>query len=547
MYRKKKAIILPLLLFTILILCPEIRAQFDLRLSPLLQELELAPGSKKSFQLFLDNESKTDNVTIRAYAGDMIQEQIGAYALLEEGESEFSCADWITLSDTFFTILPESSKMITAEVKAPRDAFGGRYAAVIFEIVPEEEPAGPKLASVEYHYKMPTFVEVTIRRFGGTVKKIEVVQFKAEPITNPRLIQKVGRNAMSFTALVKNTGNMHVKAKGSLLIKTKEGKRKRQVPLGMGRDIVLPGAVLEYRSIVSKPPPGEYIAQAIIRPENQAPVAAETPFSVGTSKGSTADTFHTTSFLTLRVKPEEVIQQIPAGAFRYINLVFQSQEAESIHVDSKLMALEYDEAGNLSAVEPTETVRSCIDWLKLDPLFFDLGPGQVKNVKLIVSTPKGDSGGYYACLLFEASLKKAKQAPVVPYEIPILLNLPMGSKLNGQVTGIDVTASRDKPALIEARFQNLGNTHVKPKGKVVLKVQPKVALPAGVTYAGEERYDLFGEAFLEPVNEFVLPGGVRRLEVTFPDKLTAGKYLAEVIIDFGGKSPAKMEKEFIIK
>lgn len=546
MYRKKKAIILTLLFFTILILCPEIRAQFDLRLSPLLQELELAPGSKKSFQLFLDNESKTDKVTIRAYAGDMIQEQMGAYALSDSGGSEFSCADWITLSDTFFTILPDSGKMITAEVKAPRDAFGGRYAAVIFEIVPEQ-PGGKSFASVEYRYKMPTFVEVTIRRFGGAVKKIEVVQFKAEPITNPALIRKVGRNAMSFTALVKNTGNMHVKAKGSLLIKTKEGKRKRQVPLGQGRDIVLPGAVLEYRSIVSKPPPGEYIAQAIFRSENQAPVAAETPFSVGTIKGSTADTFHTTSFLTLRVKPEQIIQQIPAGAFRYINLVFQSQEAESIHVDSKLMALECDEEGNVSAVEPTETVRSCIDWLKLDPLFFDLGPGKVKNVKLTISAPKEDSGGYYACLLFEASLKEAKQAPVVPYEIPILLNLPMGSKLNGQVTGIDVTASRDKPTLIEARFQNLGNTHVKPKGKVVLKFQPKVTLPAEVTYAGERNYELFGEAFFEPVNEFVLPGGVCRLEVTFPDKLTAGKYLAEVIIDFGGKSQAKMEKEFIVK
>ncbi len=546
MYRKRKAVILTLLLFTILILCSEIRAQFDIRLSPLLQELELAPGSKKSFPLYLDNESKTDEVTMRAYAGDMIQEQMGTYALLKDGESEFSCADWITLSDTFFTILPESSKMIMAEVKAPRDAFGGRYAAVIFEIVPEK-PIGRVFASVEYRYQMPTFVEVTIRRFGGAVKKIEVVQFKAEPITNPVLLRKVGTNALSFTALVKNTGNMHVKAKSSLLIKTKNGKRKRQVPLGQGRNIVLPGAVLEFKSILSKPPPGEYVAQAIFRSENQAPVVAETPFTIGTMTAAAGDSFHASSFLTLQVKPEEVVQQIPAGAFRYINLVFRSQEAESIHVDSKLMVLEYDEDGNLSAVEPTQPERSCIDWLKLDPLFFDLGPGQVKNVKLTISAPKEDSGGYYACLLFEASLKKTKLATVVPYEIPILLNLPMGSKVNGQITGIDVTASRDKPALIEALFQNLGNTHIKPKGKVVLKYQPKVALPAGVTYAGEHRYELFGETPLNQIDAFVLPGGLRRLEATFPDKLAPGRYLAEVIINLDGKSQAKMEKEFVIK
>ena len=123
----------------------------------------------------------------------------------------------------------------------------------------------------------------------------------------------------------------------------------------------------------------------------------------------------------------------------------------------------------------------------------------------------------------------------------------MGAKLNGQITRIDVTASRDKPTVIDALFQNSGNTHIKPKGKVVLKFQPKVALPAGVTYAGEQSYELFGEARLDTVSEFVLPGGVRRLEATFPDKLAPGKYLAEVIIDLGGKSQAKMEKEFVIK
>lgn len=547
MFGKKEAVVFSVVFFTLLVLCSKAPAQFELSLSPLLVELELVPGAKKSFSMTLHNASKTDPVTIKAYPGDMIQEQMGTYAILEDGKSEFSCADWMELNETFFTIAPGNSRMITAEVKAPRDVFGGRYAAVIFEIVPKEAADEKRLASVQYHFKMPTFVEVTIRRFGGVVKKLEIVDFKAKPVTNPRLIQKVGKNTMSFIATVKNEGNMHVKASGSLLIRTKEGRLKRQVPLGTGRGIVLPGATLDFRSIVQKPTPGEYVAQAMIRYGSPSPAVAEAPFTVGTFSLA-SDTFQTASFLALQVKPEEIMQDIPAGGFRYVNLRFRSQEPESISVRAKIMAIEYDEEGNLMVVESTPGERSCIEWLNLKPLTFDLRPGGTKNVKLTISGPKGYSGGYYACLVFDASIKGAKETSLATlFQIPILLNLPKGVELNGEISGINISASRNSPATIQVLFKNTGNTHVKPSGKLVLKVRPKLVIPEGIEYVGERKYELVGESRFERIDEFVLPGGVRRMETSFQEKLSPGKYLAELIIDYGGNSVAKSEKEFRIK
>ncbi|MGB2989070.1 MAG: hypothetical protein WBC98_03855 [Candidatus Zixiibacteriota bacterium] len=547
MFGKKEVVVFCLVFLSLLVLCSKVPAQFDLSLSPLLVELELVPGAKKSFSLHLHNDSRTDPVTIKAYPGDMIQERMGAYAILEDEESKFSCADWINLNETFFTIAPGSTRVISAEVKAPRDVFGSRYAAVIFEVVPDKGSDEKKLASVQYHFKMPTFVEVTIRRFGGVVKKIDIVDFKAEAVTNPRLMQQVGKNTMSFTATVKNEGNMHVKASGSLLIRTKEGRLKRQVPLGTGRGIVLPGATLDFRSIVQKPTPGEYVAQAMIRYGSPSPAMAEAPFTVGT-RSLASDTFQTASFLALQVKPEEIIQDIPAGGFRYVNLRFRSQEPESISVRGKIMAVEYDEEGNLVVVDPVEGDRSCIQWLNLKPLTFDLRPGGTKNVKLTISGPKGYSGGYYACLVFDASIKGAKETSLATlFQIPILLNLPKDVELNGEISGINISASRNSPATIQVLFKNTGNTHVKPSGKLVLKVRPKLALPEGIEYAGERKYEPVGESRFEQTDEFILPGGVRRMETSFQEKLSPGKYLAEVIINYGGNSVAKFEKEFRIK
>jgi hypothetical protein len=545
---KHKVILPAVALLIALLMCPTIRAQFDVRLSPILLELDLAPGAKKTFQVFLSNENPTEAVSIRAYPGEMIQEKAGTYAIYEEGKPEFSCSDWITIKEPNLTMAPGSTVVVNAEIKAPRDVYGGRYAALIFEVIPKEAAADERrVASVSYSFKMPTFIEVTIRRFGGVVKKLEIVDFKAEPITNPAMLRKVGKNSMAFSATVKNEGNTHVKAKGTLLLKTKEGKRKRQVPLGSGRGIVLPGASLDFKSILKKPEPGEYVAHATIRYGNPSPALAEVPFTVG-AKTTTPEEFKAASFLALRVRPEEIVQQTPAGGFRYINMIFRSQEAESVFVDSRIMAMEYDERGNLSLVDAADITRSCASWLKLEPRSFVVPPGKTKNIKLVASIPKELSGGYYACLVFDASTRGTEATPLAaPFEIPILFNLPTGAELKGEISQVEVSASRNNPADVEVLFENTGNTHVKPKGKLVLKFLPPLVLPEGIEYAGERKYQIVGETDFSEISEYVLPGEVRRLDVTFPAKLPLGEYLAEITIRYGGDSVAKSEKKFIIK
>jgi hypothetical protein len=544
---KNRVFVSAAVLLIALFMCPVIRAHFNVRLSPILLELDIAPGGRKTFQVFLSNENPNKAVAIRAYPGEMIQEKSGTYAIYNEGKPEFSCSDWITIRQPEFTIAPESSAVVTAEIKAPRDVYGGRYAALVFEILPEAGADERRVASVAYHFKMPTFLEVTVRRFGGVVKKLEIVDFVAEPITNPAMLRKVGKNSMAFKATVKNEGNMHVKAKGTLLLKTGEGKRVRQVPLGTGRGIVLPGSKLDFKSILRKPDPGEYVAFATIRYGSPAPALAEVPFTVS-AQATTAEEFKAASFLALRVRPEEIVQRTPAGGFRYINMIFRSQEAESVFVDSRIMGLYYDERGNLMVVDTNEVSRSCAGWLKLEPQSFAVPPGRSKNIKLVASIPRELSGGYYACLVFDAHTKGTQAAPLAaPFEIPILLSLPAGEELSGEISDVKVSASRNNPADIEVVFENTGNTHVKPKGKLVLKYLPPLVLPEGIEYAGERKYETVGEIDFSQIDEYVLPGEVRHLDATFPAKLPLGEYSAEITIRYGSDSVVKSEKKFQIK
>ncbi|NIN00061.1 MAG: hypothetical protein GTO24_18910, partial [candidate division Zixibacteria bacterium] len=80
MFCKRIAIIFLLLPVSLCLPSREIEAQFDVRLSPILQELEIGPGAKKTFKILVNNEGLFDTVSIRAYPGDMIQEQVGSYA-----------------------------------------------------------------------------------------------------------------------------------------------------------------------------------------------------------------------------------------------------------------------------------------------------------------------------------------------------------------------------------------------------------------------------------------------------------------------------------
>jgi hypothetical protein len=526
-----------------------IHPQHKLYLSPLLVELDLAPGAKKQFTLRLVNESKENTIHLIAYPAAIQESRLGRYQVLEKGESEYSCADWMRISDTSFALGPAMSREIRVEVKAPRNVFGGRYGAVVFEVVPERAPAGEKLGSVRYHFRMPAFVEVTIKRFGGLLRKASITDLRVDPVTDKRLLQEIGTDALAFSASVENQGNIHVMGKGTLIIKTKEGKTKRRVPLGGGRGIVIPAATVNFQSLLRKPPPGEYIARAVMNFGGLSPAIAEIPFTVTRTKSSALGSFKASSFMGLDIKPERLEMKVPQRGFRVVTFSFKNDERDTVEVRAYLKDLGFDQDGDLVMLDSSEIGRSCGKWISLEPQEFTIAPEKRERVKFTLQAPSEGQGGYYTCVVFDAMLRGSKEDAIsTPFQIPVLLSVPPHLDKEGEIVDVMVEASAGRPATVTALFKNTGNIHVKPRGRVALKLWKETKFTTDdFTVVSRPEYEAVGGVFFEEVEQYVLPGGIRKMLAGYPEALEAGKYLAEVLIAYGGSEPIKFEKEFRVK
>jgi len=534
--------------FIILTWTTEIHPQAHLYLSPLLVELDLAPGAKKSFTILLRNEDKEKSANLIAFPSDIEESQTGRYKLVDKGKSEYSCADWMELSDTSFTLQPGSSKELEVQITAPRNVFGGRYGAVVFEVVPEKPPPGEKLGSVRYHFQMPAFVEVTIKRFGGRVKKASISDLKVEPVTDKRLLEEIGTAALAFSASVINEGNIHVKGKGTLFIKNAEGRTERRVPLGGGRGIVIPGATVDFRSFLRKPPPGEYMARAVVNFGGLSPAIAEIPFTVTRTKSSALGSFKASSYIALDIKPENLEMNVPLRGFRAFTFSFRNDERDTVEVKAYLKDLGYDQDGDLVILDSSETGRSCREWISLEPQEFIIAPEERGRVKFTLQAPLQGEGGYYACVVFDALLKRTKEGTIsTPFQIPVILSVPPHLDSQSEIVDLKVEASAGKPATVTALFKNTGNVHLKPKGGIILKVLKEIKPTDDFIIISRSEYEEVGRAFFEEVEGYVLPGGIRKMVAGYPQALQAGKHLAEVTIDYGGSEPVKFEKEFTVK
>jgi hypothetical protein len=541
---KRWLVLIPLVILT---WASTIHAQ-RIYLSPLLVELELAPGAKKKFTLELVNEGEQGSVSLIAYPAAITESREGRYQVLDEGESEYSCADWMRLSDSSFTIEPGMSKQVEVEIAVPRGIFGGRYGAVVFEVVPEKAPSGEKLGSIMYHFRMPAFVEVTIKRFGGQVKKASITDLKVAPVTDKGLLKEVGADALTFSASVENQGNVHLRGKGTLTIKTKEGKTKRRVPLGGGRGIVIPASTVDFRSILRKPPPGEYVARAVVNFGGLSPATAEMPFSVTRTRSSAVGSFKASSYIALDVKPERLEMKVPPRGFRVITFSFRNNESDTVSVRAYLKELGYDPDGDIVTLDSSDTGRSCREWISLEPQQFVIAPEKSARVKFSLQAPPEGEGGYYVCVVFDAVLKGAKEDAIsTPFQIPVLLSVPPNLDEQGEILDVKVDAIAGKPATVTALFRNTGNVHLKPKGRVALKLLKEAKSTGDFVVMSKPEYEEVGRSLFEEVEQYVLPGGVRKMQAGYPEALEAGKYVAEVVVGYGGSEPTKFEKEFRLK
>ncbi|MBT0653283.1 hypothetical protein [Geomobilimonas luticola] len=179
--------------------------------------------------------------------------------------------------------------------------------------------------------------------------------------------------------------------------------------------------------------------------------------------------------------------------------------------------------------------RSCVGWMKINPVDFLLQAGEKKVVRYSVAIPPGiKEGGYWGAFIFETVPQvepgQKTKAVAIKGNIGSIVYVVVGKPVPvGDIIDMSYDAG-GKGRKILTKIKNNGTVHFRVKGSI------KVNDPAGKTVQTVELPDV-------PV----LADYSRTIPATLDDKLPAGSYTAVATIDIGDKSVLAGELPFVVK
>jgi hypothetical protein len=207
----------------------ESAATVSLGVAPPLVEISVPAGGVDVIDLRVYNQGDS-RLKVKASVSSIELSTDGAPVPLETAEGEWSCAKWITLDTEAFELAPGADQEVSATISVPRGVKGGRYAVVLFEAMPAFDSS--KLREVALGTRVGSIVMETVPRTLHRDGKIEDME-----------VSKTDEEGVGFRIGFRNTGNVHVKVRGSIVIKDVEGKIVDRVPLEVGTGTILPDGV----------------------------------------------------------------------------------------------------------------------------------------------------------------------------------------------------------------------------------------------------------------------------------------------------------------
>ncbi len=514
---------------------------FGVRLDPMVVTKSVAQGSQFSYEIYLENSDPLNPVTIEAKVEDVVEDIDGMYNIAPAGSTKYSAARWIKVDPEVFTISPSSGKQVTVNVSIPRGITGGRYAAIVFKIVPPQQtPQVMEEAvgfAVQFQFQLASFLELTVEA-GQRRIEAYAVDFQIQKISEIKSLievaRMVGEDATVFSVSVLNKSNVHVQTTGELTIKTSEGRTLVKMPLGSGRGIILPDATVKIRSITTrKLPPGDYTAKAVVNYGGHRPAIVETQFSV---KEDTAqvEQAKVSSVPMFYIEPGNIELKVMPKTFRSTLISITNRGNETAQINASIYPLEYDINGELV---PIENRQKAVDWIELSPNSFELKPNQTRKLRIVARPPEDALGGYYFDLVFSSSNENAKAEFGANLLVYVGSDETIVKKLSADFHLIQPVADGLNVDLL---VRNEGNYHVIPSITVGLeKVIPQREEENGVIFP-ESTQRLVSASYSGEIP--ILPGEERIYGVMLPAQIQPGEYEVVARIDFKDGQPITLRK-----
>ncbi|MBO8140683.1 MAG: hypothetical protein H0Z37_00710 [Firmicutes bacterium] len=381
-----------------LMTAPEVFAQGpSVTVSPLLVQLSGERGSTLSFDVTLVNEHYSESVDIRAFVTGLRETRRGSYEPAPDGIGRFDASSWIELERQELTLRPGDWTRLAGQVRVPRDAPPSGFAALVIEAVPPDRPAGIPLA-VHFSPQIVVAVEITVGRQHRQL--LEISELRVVPASaSADVAARFGQDTTMFAATLTNAGDIHVAARGELILRGRDGRRVRSVPLGSGRGVIIPGATVDAVSVLRALPPGDYEMEVRVHYGAGRPVVARMPFSIAGDTNGQATVIGGRTVL-FHTAPSQILLEIPRHGHRTASITVRNDDNVDVAFSVSVAHLLHDEGGQpVLADRGEQRPYSAAPWTTVRPAQFTLRPGQRRNVLVSFRVPEGQpAGGRYALI-----------------------------------------------------------------------------------------------------------------------------------------------------
>ncbi|MFQ5860425.1 MAG: hypothetical protein ACE5IG_02605 [Dehalococcoidia bacterium] len=196
-----------------------------IRISPPNFELEADPGQVVAQQIRVTNRGEAPIPITMEVAGFTPTGQEGQVALTEDEEVR-GIVTWLTVSPRSFVLEPDQEQQVTFVIEVPLDAEpGGHYASILASV-----GATTQAGAVAVGQRVGSLV--LLRVSGEVIEQARVTSFSVPGLS--------AKGPIPLDILVENTGNVHVRPAGEIIVKGTFGGEVARIPVE--QKAVLPGS-----------------------------------------------------------------------------------------------------------------------------------------------------------------------------------------------------------------------------------------------------------------------------------------------------------------
>ena len=179
---------------------------------------------------------------------------------------------------------------------------------------------------------------------------------------------------------------------------------------------------------------------------------------------------------------------------------------------------------------PPQSLKSCKDWITITPSFFDLNPNEIKEVKVILQVPAGETSTKGAMIYVSATEeqtalgadKQMKSSIKVRPRIAVKVIQSPKSNTNyvGTISDLkEITQKQDTVRSFQVKITNTGDKVL--DGKIYLVLS---------------NLETAKEIKERPQKANLFPGLSKNITLLMPKNVPPGKYSLAAILDYGNNS-----------